>query len=268
MYRNSKIMALFVCLSASIYSSTGFAAARESVVLCSDKSYWFPFTLMKDYRASGVFIDMMKEVAVRTNKRVIIRPASWARCLRLAKTGKVDGILGASYKDERNEWLEYPPTANKGRSGEHSMSLVDYVIVTPKDKPYSYTGKASTLPAPVRVPRSYSIADDLKKRQAAVKATYSTDRSALVDLVRMNNGSAAVLGSIANEFKDMPFFADKYDIQKEKLKSKNYYLTFSRKSDLPQETRETLWNVLRIVREDEDLMSLFYEKYLNEEEQI
>ncbi|WP_281648635.1 transporter substrate-binding domain-containing protein [Parendozoicomonas sp. Alg238-R29] len=266
MHPRKTLITVSLCLLASVYTSTASSAARERVTLCSDKGYWFPFTLMKDYRAAGVFIDMMKEAAIRTDRRVLIRPASWSRCLRLAKEGKVDGILGASYKDERNEWMEYPPTARRGKGGEHSMSLVDYVIVTPKTLPFTYNGTPSTLPGPVRVPRSYSIADDLKKNQAKVKATYSTDRSALVDLVRMQDGSAAVLGSIAKEFQKNPFFSNKYDIQKKTLKSKNYYLTFSRKSDLPRETRETLWAALQVIREDEDLMGLFYEKYLNDEE--
>ncbi|WP_281646550.1 transporter substrate-binding domain-containing protein [Parendozoicomonas sp. Alg238-R29] len=267
MFWRSHSIAIATAVFSLISIQSQAATPRETIQLCSDNSYWFPFTLMKDYRAEGVFIDMIKEVGERTGKRIVVRPTSWSRCLRLAKQGKIDGILGASYKDERNEWMEYPADAEKGKSEEHSMSLVDYVIATPTKSSYVYDGKPASLPGPVRVPRSYSIADDLKKQSAPVKNRFSTDRSALVDLVRMETGSAALMGNIAEQFQNNRFFKGKYTIQKVKLKSKNYYLTFSRKSELPEETRIMLWDALRSVREDEDLMSVFYSKYLDEAEE-
>ncbi|MRI34532.1 hypothetical protein EOPP23_16215 [Endozoicomonas sp. OPT23] len=254
-----------VLLLVSMNSAHAADGARKTVMLCADKAYWYPFTYQQQYRAHGLFVDMIKEVGLRTDTRFVVRPAKWSRCLRLAKSGKVDGILGASYKKERAEWMNYPADATSGKPSPYSMSLVDYVIATPVDSSYVFDGNTANLPAPVRVPRSYSIADDLKKQGAAVKASFSSDRSALLGMARQNNGSAALLGSIANELvKNDRNLRGKYKIQDRKLKAKDYFLTFSAQSKLTAEEKNNYWEALHSVRNDEGLMSHFYENYAGE----
>ncbi|MGI9281819.1 MAG: transporter substrate-binding domain-containing protein [Endozoicomonas sp.] len=253
---------LFLAVLLPMLSSSVQAAPRETVTLCSDKAYWFPFTFLKDYRAEGLFVDMIKEVGLRTNTRFVIRPANWTRCLRLAKKGQVDGILGASYKEERAQWMHYPSDATSGKPSPFSMSLVDYVIATPLGSRYVFKGDSSSLPEPVRVPRSYSIASDLGKTGVEVKASFASDRAALLSLVKQKNGSAALLGSIANELAvNDGFLKGQYQIQTVKLKAKDYFLTFSHKSEMTEEKQGELWSALKSVRSDEELMSHFYESY-------
>ena len=243
--------------------------ARKTVMLCADKANWYPFTYQQQYRAHGLFVDMIKEVGFRTDTRFVVRPAQWSRCLRLAKSGKVDGILGASYKKERAEWMNYPADATSGKPSPYSMSLVDYVIATPIKSSYVFDGNVANLPAPVRVPKSYSIADDLKKSGAKVKASFSSDHSALLGMARQDNGSAALLGSIANELvKNDRILKGKYKIQAKKLKAKDYFLTFSAKSKLTPEEQNNYWEALHSVRNDDGLMSHFYENYARGEEEV
>ncbi|WP_062270557.1 transporter substrate-binding domain-containing protein [Endozoicomonas arenosclerae] len=253
---------LFFVALLSMLSSSIQAAPRETVTLCSDKAYWFPFTYLRDYRAAGLFIDMIKEVGLRTHTRFVIRPANWTRCLRLARQGKVDGILGASYKEERAQWMYYPDDATSSKPSSFSMSLVDYVIATPLGSQYRFKGDTSTLPAPVRVPKSYSIASDLEKKGVDVKASFASDRAALLSLVKQKNGSAALLGSIANQLAVSDgFLKGQYQIQSVKLKAKDYFLTFSHKSAVSEDKRDELWGALKSVRSDDVLMSHLYENY-------
>ncbi len=261
-------IAAVVVLSGTWSLAHAVDGGRKTVMLCADKAYWYPFTYQQQYRAHGLFVDMIKEVGLRTDTRFVIRPAQWSRCLRLAKTGKVDGILGASYKKERAEWMNYPEGAATGEPSSYSMSLVDYVIATPVDSSYVFDGNVASLPSPVRVPKSYSIAGDLKKKGADVKASFSSDRSALLGMARQNNGSAALLGSIAVTLvKNDRNLKGKYKIHAQKLKAKDYFLTFSTGSDLTPEEQNNYWEALHIIRNDEGLMSHFYESYAGEEEE-
>lgn len=254
-----------LALSLACAFSSVNVSARERLTFCTDRSFWFPFVFTELYKPTGLYIDMAKDAMDRLDYRISIRPMDWKKCLRRAKSGRVDGVLGASYKDKRAEFLHYPSDAKSAKESPQRLTTVEYVVVNNIDENYLYEGSVDSLPTPVRVPRSYSVADDLRGQGVEVDDKSKGDQGTLLRLVTDKTGSVVTLRTVADHYSNHPVYKGKITVQEKAYKAKPYFVTFSKKANIPEEKMMAVWDAIKAVREDESLMAGYLEKYQAQE---
>jgi len=250
-----------LCLLGLLCGVASASLAAEPLKICTDLNFWYPFTFVKDGKSVGLHLDIISSAADRVGVSIEYFPLPWRRCLKEVEGGSYDGIAVASYKDARAEFMHYPDDAvNAKRSGLRVMQ-VEYVVVTPALSGYEYTGDVATLPTPVRIPRGYSIADDLKKNGVDVDSSAAGDENNIRKMLRAGKGSLVTLPKIVEVLGARPEFRDKLKVSAQPLKSKSYYLTFSKKGKATADIRQKLWNEIAVVREDAAFMEAASSKY-------
>jgi polar amino acid transport system substrate-binding protein len=236
--------------------------AQQRLSLCLDRAFWFPFAFTEHHKPSGLYVDMIRDAMDRLDAKVALKPMDWKKCLKKAKAGRVDGVLGASYKPARAEGLNYPADATSAKKPKTRLTNVEYVIVNYLTSNYVFNNDINTLPQPVRVPRAYSIADDLRNEGVTVDdKSFKDDQGTLASLITAKQGSAVLLRSIAEHYLNHPIFRGKLKIQKTPYKSKPYFVAFSKKSKLTYENQLEIWDAIKAIREDQDLMESYIIKY-------
>ncbi len=234
-------------------------AQAERLTLCADQT-WYPFTFLDSYKASGIFVDIAKATAEKMNLRIRIRAIDWGKCKEYAASGKVDGILGASFNPDRAKFMDYPMKGSEPDSS-FSLSHLEYVAVTTKAQNYQYNGKPSSIPQPVRVPEGFSIVKDLQAEGLKVDDSARGDQANLISLAKDKNGSVVMLRELANVLVNKDFFEDQLVISTTPYKSKFYFSTFSKKSEFDASKRQVFWDKMSEVRKDRKLVDSFINKY-------
>lgn len=176
------------------------AVSSRDITLCSDENYWYPFSYTNEKgEAAGLYIDMVSRIFENLDYSCTITPLPWKRCLLGAENGSYDGVVGASYKDERALFLDYPENAAANRS-VYYLTKVEYVLVTHKDENYCFRGNVKTVPQPVRGVLGYSIVDDLRK-QGVVMHTSTNVRKNMEMLIRSGRGAVITTPHTARDLK-------------------------------------------------------------------
>ncbi len=244
-----------------LYGFASASLAAEPLKICTDINFWYPFTFVKDGKPVGLHLDIISSAADSVGVPIEYTPLPWKRCLKEVEGGSYDGIAVASYKDARAEFMHYPDDAASAKRSILRVMQVEYVVVTPALSRYEYTGDVATLPTPVRIPRGYSIADDLKKKGVDVDSGAAGDENNIRKMLRAGKGSLVTLPQIIEVLGARPEFKDKLKVSSQPLKSKTYYLTFSKKGKATLEIRQKLWNEIAAVRENITFMEAVSSKY-------
>ncbi len=103
--------------------------AQQRLSLCFDRGFWFPFAFTEDYKPSGMYVDMIRDAMDRLDSKVALRPMDWKKCLKRVQRGRIDGVLGISYKPARAEKFDYPADAATSKNSPNRLTNVEYVIV-------------------------------------------------------------------------------------------------------------------------------------------
>lgn len=248
-------------------SSTSANSSKQTITICSDVNFWYPFTYVRNHQAKGLHIDIIRSSLQNLGYDPIFKPMSWKQCLDQAKEGKVDAVATASYRDNRSAYLNYPPGAAVDRKSPWRVTEVEYVVITSSKNEknqinhYEFNGDVKTLPQPVRVPANYSVAEDLRREGLKVEEGKNSLAN-FKNLLKQNTGSVVDLIEVADYYaKNISGFANKYDIQKKPLNLKSYYLAFSKKSPIPNEDIKRIWEEIAHIRDDQKLMHKFLDNY-------
>lgn len=248
------ILLLCICIS-------GRVSAEKSITVCSDSNFWYPFTFVKDGRSAGLHIDIITKALNNLGHHIEFKPLPWKRCLADAKQGIVDGVATASYDDKRTGFLYYPADAPSVLKSDHRVMQVEYVVVTSADNHYVFDGDVTTLPQPVRTPRGYSIADDLRKQGVEVDDRAVGDENNIKKLLRHDKGSVIMIPEMLDVFNEQDVYQGRLKVSALPLKSKSYYLAMSKGTALSAEMREAIWDEIARVREDAAFMLEVTAKY-------
>lgn len=250
---------IFALLLSVLLTSSVSAAGK--ITICSDNNFWYPFTLVKEGQSAGLHIDIIAKALTNLGYQAEFKPLPWKRCLAEAEQGGVDGVATASYKDKRAAFLHYPSDAATAKKSALRVMQVEYVVVTSADNSYEFDGDVKTIPTPVRAPRGYSIADDLKKQGLDVDDKASGDENNLKKLLRGGNGSVVTIPEVVKVLSEKAEYKGKLKISATPLKSKSYYLPLSKASKLSSEERENIWAEIAKVRDDAAFMAEVGAKY-------
>jgi polar amino acid transport system substrate-binding protein len=252
MHHYIKFCFIFLLLISNSYA--------KNIKICTDENFWYPFTYSKDQKALGLHIDITKKAIIDSGYSVEYIPMPWKRCLNSAKKGTVDAIVSASYKEERASYLTYPDDAINNLKSIFRITQVEYIILTSKDSDYIYDGDLNSIPRPVRGILGYSIVDDLKKAGIEVD-TAKKDTANLKRLQRDKKGSVITLKEIIEYYQSKGMYQDDFIVHKKPIKSKSYYMPFSKQTTLSKDEIYRIWNNIKKIRENKNIMNKFLEKY-------
>ena len=80
------------------FATSGFSAtAYENVILAADK--WCPYSCDENSANPGFMVEIATEALKPYNIHVQYMVMSWARAIDQARSGKIDGIIGATHGD-------------------------------------------------------------------------------------------------------------------------------------------------------------------------
>ncbi|OUR90259.1 hypothetical protein A9Q81_19895 [Gammaproteobacteria bacterium 42_54_T18] len=250
----------------SVYSEGANANSAEgkAISICSDSNYWFPYTFDENGTSKGLHVDLVTNALAKLGIKAVIEPLPWKRCLFSAKKGQYDAVISASYKKGRAEYLYYPDDAALGGVSKQRLTQVEYTILTLKNDAFDFDGDFSKIPEPVRVPLGYSIADDLTKKGLFVQTSTKGIYNSLRNLVNHKTGSIVTTKDFATLVaKDESIGLH---VSSMPIKSKSYFMAFSKKTALTGDERAGIWDVIAAVRADAALMSTLLESYVKKDE--
>lgn len=236
-------------------------SSNNVIKVCLDESEWYPFTLVKSGKATGIHIDIITKALSNLGYVVEYRPMPWKRCLAEASQGRIDGVATASYKDERAEFLYFPADADTAKQSEYRVMQVEYVVVTTAQENYRFEGDIKTIPQPVRAPRGYSIVSDLSKQGLKVDDNAASDEINIRKLLRERRGSVVVIPELVRKLSQLPEYQNKITISDVYWKSKSYFFPIAKHSVLSERQRRRIWSEIRKIREDAPFMATVSEKY-------
>ena len=237
-----------------------FSHAQSQLTLCADNSDWFPFIFVKGGKMTGLHVDIVEQALKNINVTLTVTPMPWTRCLKELESGNFDGVLTISYKNSRSDFLHFPIDASVKKHSDFRVSDVSYWLVTLKDADV-YDGTAVSVPQPVRIPQDWSIANDLKLLGIQVDDGALSVRANARKLLRDKFGSLVATSDSFKYLVQDEFYREQLVLQSKPIKSKNYFLAFSKKSSVDQLMRQKIWQAIKDVRSDEILMLSWVRQY-------
>lgn len=239
-----------------IFSSS--ICVGDTLKLCVSDSNWHPYVIIEGNEVSGIYIDMLTSAVELLSHEIEFEILPWKRCLHQTKEGKYDGIAGVSYQEKRAVYLDYPNDTNHSTHSEFRLSQVEYVVVTMQEDAHKFSGDVKTLPVPIRSPLGFSIGIELEKQGLLVDNAALNDSANIRKLRRDKTGSVVLIKEMAllliNNNSDLT-------IHKQPLKSKAYFLAFSKKTKLTQHQKAQLWNAGKNIRKNKVFMHKTFAKY-------
>ncbi|MEH6403965.1 MAG: transporter substrate-binding domain-containing protein [Sneathiella sp.] len=139
----------------------------------------------------GIYIEISNFIAQELNLTVSHIRAPWKRCLALLRENSVDGLYGASFKENRLLDGRYP--MKKGiLDKERRIVTKSYSLYKNKDAEINWDGKTLTnASAIIGAPLGYSIVPFLRGHGADVETRWSTELGlSLVSMGRISSFAA------------------------------------------------------------------------------
>lgn len=236
------------------------AVLGKAIKIATDENMWYPFSFNKNGKSKGLHIDIVTMALRNLNYSPTLKPLPWKRCLKYMETGKFDAVVGASYKTKRAQYMHFPPKAQSSKKSEYRITQVEYSIINHKDSPYEFKGDVKTLPLPIMTVLGYSIGDDLEAQKIKVSRNTS-DINNFNQLVHRKKGTIVTLAGVAKLLEQQPRYKGKIKISKMPYKSKSYYFAFSKRSNFSEAERVKIWEEVKKIRENKDIMAKLYKQY-------
>lgn len=235
-------------------------AKTKVLKMCMDED-WFPYTFVKYGENFGIHIDIVRAAFKSLDYHLDITAKPWKRCLRELEVGDVEAIFPASYKESRADIAYYPSDVTAVEQSNWRVDQVEHVLVTRKGNPYEHDGDIYKIPQPVGIGSGSAFGDTLERK--GIKVSENISKQAIIDMLLLQRiESAAMTPFQADEFNTKGEHAGKLKIHGTPLRSKSYFLIFSKKGHLTEAERMTAWDAFAIVRKDKKLMDRILNKYL------
>ncbi len=244
----------------SAFLWTGVLQA-QTIKIATDENKWYPYSFEENGVSMGLHIDIVTMALVKLGYAHILRPLPWKRCLVSTKQGEYDAIIGASYKPKRAEFLNYPPDASSTKKSDYRITQVEYSIISNIDDAYEFDGNVKNLPHPIIAPLGYSVVEDIKKEGVLVDEMSCNVDCRYRFLLLRKKGCIITLPQVANMMMTQSRFEGKFYISITPFKSKPYFLVFSKKSSFSETQQKNIWNEIKEIRENVELMQKLYKKY-------
>lgn len=225
--RIKKILSLFILTKIFFYSANSFSEEKILRFCGDEQDNWPWLTAKKPYIMDGIIQNIQKNLDIE----IKLDRSPWLRCLKDLQFGKYDGVLNASYKEERLKFGVYPTTVDgkideSKKIQDSSYSL--YILKTNND--IKWDGKTLTgLTKPIMITLGYSIKQKLSQElKATVIERNLTTREQFLNLAdNLVDGVANLDLASDHILKNNPKLNEKIIKLTPPLESKAYYLILS-----------------------------------------
>ena len=237
-------------------------APAETLKISTDND-WYPNSYTEGEQSVGVQIDIVREALKKTKYTPEFIPCPWKRCLLHMREGEREALVTASYTKERAEFMIYPPDATTAKKSKWRVNQVEYVLMTRKGESYEFDGNLLNIPQPIGAESGSSTAEFLKENNLTIIENVNAyANSGMLALGRLNSVVAPPL--YAKDINVNSDHAGKFKIHKQPLRSKSYFMAFSKKGKLSASDREKIWAAIAEVRSDEAFMLRTLKKHKNQ----
>jgi polar amino acid transport system substrate-binding protein len=202
------------------------AAEPVKLVLAMEDQPIFPWN-MPD--GTGANIELLKLVAADTGVAFTFKTMPWKRCLTSLQANEVDGVVDASFKEERKAMGAFPSKPDGSVDDRRCLHWDDYTLYRPKGAALDFDGKALVgLSGRIATQPGYSIVAKLKEMGIEVEDTAKGDEA---NLRKVADGkvAGAVLssGGADRVLQAMPELAAKVERCPKPIQHRALYLMLS-----------------------------------------
>ena len=192
-------------------------------------------------------VGKLKGLAERNDLTVNFKGVPWKRALVMIEKGVADGIINASYKDDRAQYAVYPMKNGKLDSSRRLNPGKTYYIYKNKNCSISWDGIQFRNPdGPVAAKDGYAVIDDLKKHKNIRIVIKPREEQIIADLIRGKIAAYAAMGAEEQAMKKFPSFDEIVVKEPNPIRQKDYYLIFSKLSYGKKKVEiEKLWELLK-----------------------
>jgi polar amino acid transport system substrate-binding protein len=199
--------------------------------------------------------------------------AEFASCLKKVKYGEVDAVLDVAYLPQRADYIAYPAgTASiqdnirdpkqKRLFEKYSIATMEYVVITSAtNTEYQFNGDPQTLPNPVRIVKDYAIGQYLRTFVNLTPYESKSSADNFENLASTNLGCVIDLRSIASKMEQDLKMQGQWVVHNEIVYRENLYLGFSKKSKVPKNLQQDIWDKIEDIKNDGSLMRGYFSKY-------
>jgi polar amino acid transport system substrate-binding protein len=246
---------LIISTAILLVSSSAFSA--QEITLCYENVTVFPWITGDD---QGVGISELHLVEKKTAVKFKMVRLPWKRCQLEAQKGNFDGIISASFNDERATWGVYPFSEKNKIEPDYRMHTDSFYIYTRKDGPIHWkNGKLLNLgDNKVGVQLGYSVGNELIKQGYPIHSNFTSavdlikeiDRGIVQVAVLQDHEATHVLSTITELGKRIVRNEPAFKIA-------DQYLLFTKTFfNHNQELSKKIWKAFSSVREGQDYKTL------------
>jgi polar amino acid transport system substrate-binding protein len=173
-----------------------------------------------------------------------LKPIMWTRGLELIKSGLADGIMNASYNEERASYAVYPLKDGIPDPGK-MLRLMEYNLYMNKDSSITWDGKnIEHIDGEIVSVRSFAIIKDLE--EMGIDVIEEENIPGIMRNLSIGRFKAAALQNYTDEYLNEHRELKENIIKSEiPLKRKEYYLVFSRRFYNENRTlAEKIWEAI------------------------
>lgn len=231
--------------------------ASEKIRLCYENVTVYPWITGDD---KGLVIGELHLVEKILSIKFEMVRLPWKRCQIEAQNGNFEGIIAASYTDERSNWGVYPFSNSKTVDPQYRLHSDSFYIYTRKESPIKWkNGKLENLGTnEVGVQLGYSVGNDIKKLGYPIHSTF-TDAIDLIKELNMGGINVAVLQDLESLriLAAHPELGNKIVRQEPPLKIADQYVLFTKKffNNNPDSAKK-IWKAISEARESREYKSM------------
>lgn len=208
---------------------------------------------------TGLNFELLKRVEKLTGDTFVYTARPWKRCMEEARTGLVDGLIGAADSPARRQFSQPPLLSNGTPNPEKAMYEDTVNVFIRVGSNASWDGHVLNNPSGVAIAQSgYFVADLLRVRGQSVRDLV---KSAEDGLRMLAAGSADVAVLMGQQSVDLvrtdPRFRGKVEVAPQPFIIFSFYLVVSHSAYAANPKRiEAIWNAIREVRATPDYRAL------------
>lgn len=244
---------LFLVFS-SLFSST---LQASPVRLCYEDVVVFPWITGEK---QGLALTEILYIEKKLDIKIKLVRLPWKRCMLEAQSGKVDGLIAASFTKERSVWGVYPTKSNGQLDSSLKLHSDSYTVYVRKDSMIRWeNGKFSNLGNnQIGVQLGYSVGTDLTEAGYPVYSSCST-AAELLGALQDKKVSVAVLQHLPTlkTLNEKPALRKGLSPMSQPFKVMDQYLLFTKVFyNQNKDLSHKIWNTIPQARESAEYLKL------------
>ncbi|WP_171014016.1 transporter substrate-binding domain-containing protein [Chitinivorax sp. B] len=183
----------------------------------------------------------------------------WKRCLKLAETGQLDGVVSGSHSPERAKVLAYPYKPDGSLDASKRMYELGYVLVRKVGSNISYDGQQFVnLNGSLGAQQGYSIVEHLRAQGLTVDDGAKSAQDTLQKLMIGRVAGVLINPLDASDLGMHLAWRGKIERAGKLVMQKPYFLILSQAfAQNHPELAKQLWTLTEQIRQSSDFQSLY-----------